>query len=253
MAVAVSPLAPDPLAAPDSLEDGRASGAQLVYRRIHEAIVEGRLKPGARLTEASIAREIGLSRTPIREAMRQLEARGLLVHEPHRGMTIPVPDHQMVTELYQVREALEGSAAAMAATQASPAEVELLKEIVDAGRQGGDATAELVRNNAYFHNTVYRAAHNRYLLRTLAALQELADAAGALDAQPQIAPGRRLRRTRSHRGGDRGARQPGRRSRRAAAYPRRAQGAAAIAVRNRDGFRLSRAATSTCGGLRRRS
>ncbi len=172
MAVAVSPLAPDPLAAPDSLEDGRASGAQLVYRRIHEAIVEGRLKPGARLTEASIAREIGLSRTPIREAMRQLEARGLLVHEPHRGMTIPVPDHQMVTELYLVREALEGSAAAMAATQASPAEVELLKEIVDAGRQGGDATAELVRNNAYFHNTVYRAAHNRYLLRTLAALQD---------------------------------------------------------------------------------
>ena len=172
MAVGTSAVEPDHLAARDSPENGRASGPQLVYRHIHEAIVEGRLRPGARITEASIARETGLSRTPIREAMRQLETRGLLVHEPHRGMTIPVPDHQMVTELYQVREALEGSAAAMAATQASPAEVELLKEIVDAGRHGGEATAELVRNNSYFHNTVYRAAHNRYLLRTLAALHD---------------------------------------------------------------------------------
>ena len=157
---------------PEDARGAKASGAQLVYSRIHKAILEGRLKPGARITEAGIGKEIGLSRTPIREAIRQLEARGLLVHEPHRGMVIPISDHQMVTELYQVREALEGTAAATAAMQASPAEVELLREILDAGRRGGEAPAELVRNNTYFHNTMYRAAHNRYLLRTLAALQD---------------------------------------------------------------------------------
>ena len=156
----------------EGAQGAKASGAQLAYSRIYKGILEGRLKPGARITEASVGREIGLSRTPIREAIRQLEARGLLVHEPHRGMVIPVPDHQMVTELYQVREALEGTAAAMAATQASPAELELLREIIEAGRGCSGAPAELVRNNTIFHNAVYRAAHNRYLLRTLASLQD---------------------------------------------------------------------------------
>ena len=151
--------------------DAKVNGAKLAYRLIYEAIRYGRLTPGSRITEAAFATELGLSRTPIREAMKQLEAVGLLVHEAHRGMIVRVPDHQMVTELYQVREALEGTAAGMAALQASTAEVELLGDIVEAGRRGGNLT-EVIKNNAYFHNTIYRAAHNRYLLRTLAALQD---------------------------------------------------------------------------------
>jgi DNA-binding GntR family transcriptional regulator len=154
--------------------DGTTTGAQLAFNLIYEAIVDGRLKPGVRLTETSVAAEIGLSRTPVREAMGRLEANGLLVHEPHRGMVIPKPDDQITTELYQVREVLEGAAAAMAAQQASMTEIELLREIVDSGRRmlPTGTPSDLARNNNAFHSALHRAAHNRYLLRTLAALQD---------------------------------------------------------------------------------
>ncbi len=150
------------------------TGAELAFKLIFDAILDGRLKPGMRVTETSVAKDIGLSRTPAREAMRRLEANGLLLHEPHRGMVIAKPDHQMTIELYQVREVLEGAAAAMAAQQASDAEIGLMKEIIESGRRIPETAspAELARNNAYFHSILYRAAHNRYLLRTLEALQD---------------------------------------------------------------------------------
>jgi DNA-binding GntR family transcriptional regulator len=154
--------------------DRAATGAELAFKLIFDAILEGRLKPGMRVTESSVAKDIGLSRTPVREAMRRLEANGLLLHQPHRGMVITKPDHQMTIELYQVREVLEGAAAAMAAQQASEAEIELLREIIQTGRRIPEkaSPAELARNNAYFHSILYRSAHNRYLLRTLGSLQD---------------------------------------------------------------------------------
>jgi DNA-binding GntR family transcriptional regulator len=151
-----------------------ATGAEMAFRLIYDAILNGRLKPGIRITETSIANDIGLSRTPVREAMRRLEANGLLVHEPHRGMVITKPDDQMTTELYQVREVLEGAAASMAALQSSDTEIELMRESIAKGRTMKESAtpAELARNNASFHSILYRAAHNRYLLRTLASLQD---------------------------------------------------------------------------------
>ncbi len=79
---------------------------------------------------------------------------------------------QTMTSPWSVVEALEGTAAATAAHQATAAEVEPLRDIAAAGRRGNDASAEVAKNNAYFHNTIFRAAHNRYLLRTLAAPQD---------------------------------------------------------------------------------
>jgi DNA-binding GntR family transcriptional regulator len=153
---------------------GATTGAELAFKRIFDAILEGRLKPGMRVTESNIAKEIGLSRTPVREAIRRLEANGLLVHQPHRGMVITKPDHQVIVELYQVREILEGAAAGMAAQQASDMEIGLLKEIIEAGRRISKTAppSEFARNNTYFHSILYRAAHNRYLLRTLGSLQD---------------------------------------------------------------------------------
>ena len=69
------------------------------YDRILRAIVEGDYEPGDRILEDEIAGQLSISRTPVREGLRRLEDEGILVHEPHRGMTVVKLDYQMVQEL----------------------------------------------------------------------------------------------------------------------------------------------------------
>jgi DNA-binding GntR family transcriptional regulator len=142
------------------------------YARLKEAIRDGTFKVGERLTELEVAERLKVSRTPVREAMHRLEADGLLSYEPRRGVTVTRPDHQMIVELYVMREALEGTAAALAAQHASSIEVAALAELI--GREAehlGDG-AELSRINQQVHRLLYFAAHNRYLLRSLSALAD---------------------------------------------------------------------------------
>src|SRR6266581_4695041 len=77
------------------------------YDRILRAVVQGDYEPGDRILEDEIARQLSISRTPVREALRRLEDEGILVHEPHRGMTVAKLDFQMVQELYAVRYLLK--------------------------------------------------------------------------------------------------------------------------------------------------
>ncbi|HYD66895.1 GntR family transcriptional regulator [Azospirillum sp.] len=156
---------------PAGPEDDLASGER-AYRRIHEAIQGGQLKPGARVREAEIAGWLGLSRTPVREALGRLESQGLLVHEPRRGLIVAELDHQMVTELYLMREVLEGTAAALAARHASDAEIAALRDMVAFDRGITGNPVRLAQNNRLFHDALYRGSHNRYLLRTCNGLRE---------------------------------------------------------------------------------
>jgi DNA-binding GntR family transcriptional regulator len=86
-----------------------------IYHRLIGLIEERTLKPGDRLREADLAESFGVSRTPIREGLKRLEAQGLAVHEPNRGMVIPTLDHNQINEVYFMREVLEGTAAGLAA------------------------------------------------------------------------------------------------------------------------------------------
>ena len=140
--------------------------ADRAYRALHDRIAEGVIAPGDRLREAALAEEFGLSRTPVREALRRLESDGLLVHEPHRGMVVRTLDHRAVTELYLIREVLEGTAAALAARHASDAEIDTLHEMVET-QAGVDDGVEAARLNKLFHRALYRGAHNRYLIDML--------------------------------------------------------------------------------------
>ena len=108
-----------------------------------------------------------MSRTPVREALRRLEADGLLTFAPYRGMVISELDHQAVMELYQMREVLEGTAAGLAARHASEAEIGILQDLVAADKGSAADPKEVSTHNRQFHGAVYRAAHNRYLLKTL--------------------------------------------------------------------------------------
>ncbi len=147
------------------------SRSDQAYQFIIEGIQSGRLAPGTRLREIELAETIGVSRTPLREALGRLQMEGLAVNDPARGLVVTELDHSMTSELYIMREVLEGTAARLAARHASDVEIDFLREINQ--RDALPATPEdLAANNRLFHTTLYRCAHNRYLVRTLNSLQE---------------------------------------------------------------------------------
>ncbi|MEM9798197.1 MAG: GntR family transcriptional regulator [Pseudomonadota bacterium] len=144
----------------------RARTADDAYRLLHDEIVEGVLKPGSRLREGEIAERMGLSRTPIREALQRLEGAGLVSHIPHKGAVVRQLDYQAANELYRLREVLEGTAAGFAALHMSEPELQAVRDIVEAERAAPDAR-EAARLNKMFHRALAHGAHNRYLLETL--------------------------------------------------------------------------------------
>jgi DNA-binding GntR family transcriptional regulator len=149
-----------------------SSRGEWAYGLLKKEIASGIMGPGSRVRENEIAERLGISRTPVREALRRLEAEGLIVHLPHQGAVIAELDHQAVIELYDMRETLEGTAARYAARHASEAEIQDLAELVESEQDNvGDYNA-LAQLNKAFHASLYRAGHNRYLLKALLSLSD---------------------------------------------------------------------------------
>lgn len=146
--------------------------SERAYQQLRAAIQAGQLSPGTRLREVELAESLGLSRTPVREALSRLESEGLVVNEPNRGMMVTQLDASMVSELYVMREVLEGTAAALAARHATDVEISLLRDIVERDLAILDDPERMAVNNRLFHETLHRCAHNRYLLKTLRSLHE---------------------------------------------------------------------------------
>ncbi|MFK8078986.1 MAG: GntR family transcriptional regulator [Granulosicoccus sp.] len=141
------------------------------YARILNEIRAGTLNPGDRLTEADIAERLGISRTPVREAMRQLEADGLISHTPRSGSTIRKLDYSEVSELYEMRAVLESTAARFSARAASDVEVDELVSIHQAMCAATD-THELDQLNQQFHRCLLDAARNRFLLSAVRSIEK---------------------------------------------------------------------------------
>lgn len=143
------------------------------YRLIREAILRGQLAPGERLNEVELARAWQISRTPIRDALRRLEAEGLVRAVPGKGVTVPRLGRADVGELYEMLEALEGMAARRTAERASGTHLAhlntLIKEYGAALRQNNvTRLGEIV---AEFHATVARTALNGRLERAIETLR----------------------------------------------------------------------------------
>ena len=173
-----------------------ASRAEAAYRWLHDSIAAGDLAPGMRVRENEIARRLGSSRTPVREAIRRLEADGLIQHVPHFGAVVATLDRQSVIELYAMREVLEGTAARFAARHASDAEIAHLRGMIAEEKDAAAAPERLAEINARFHAALYHASHNRYLLR---ALTSLTDALSLLGRTTLGMPGRADAARREHR------------------------------------------------------
>ena len=99
------------------------SSASDAYDTLLAAIEDGGLPAGVRLRESELAEQLAISRTPVREALKRLELQGLVVHEPHHGAVVASLDYGQMTELYLLREVLEGSAARLAAQHATATEI----------------------------------------------------------------------------------------------------------------------------------
>ena len=141
------------------------------YERLRSEIREGTLKPGTRLTETELAERLAISRTPVREAIRRLEAEGLVDHQPRTGAVVRSLDYPEIMELYEMRTVLEGTAARLAARAASPMELEELRSInADMGRVTTSA-AEMARLNRQFHLRLLDAARNRFLVKSMTSIE----------------------------------------------------------------------------------
>jgi DNA-binding GntR family transcriptional regulator len=136
------------------------------YILILEAIDVGVFKPGDRLVESDLAERFGVSRTPIREALQRLETQGLLARDG-RSLIVSSLDHNQMSELYVVRTELEGLAARLAATHATPEEVRVLRDMVCEDNSLIDDPQALARANRRFHKQIHLASHNRYLVQQL--------------------------------------------------------------------------------------
>jgi DNA-binding GntR family transcriptional regulator len=138
-----------------------------------ERIVEGYYKPGARLVETKIARELGVSQAPVREALRDLESVGVVETTAFRGARVRNPSREELLEAYPVRAALESLAAFEAAPRITEDQLDklegLILEMEQAGAEGNAHKQAIA--NAQFHGLIVEAAQNSTLLRLWAFLE----------------------------------------------------------------------------------
>src|SRR6185295_7460700 len=152
----------------------RASRSQTVSDQIRGQILDGKLRPGERLVEDRLSAELGVSRVPVREALRALSAEGLVRLERNRGASVAQVTPELVAELVEVRALLEGLNARLAAQRHDPAIVKQLGEVLARGNAaaGSASTEQLARLNAEFHERLADASRNSVLSDVMRGLRE---------------------------------------------------------------------------------
>lgn len=150
--------------------------SEQVKDRILQWILEGELAPGSRIVETRVARELGVSQAPVREALRDLATLGVVEMRPYRGASVREPSKTDLVEAMEVRAELEALAGRQAATKISDEELETLRALIDEMHEladVGDAHGHALSNTA-FHETVVRASRNKTLLRMWSMLEPYA-------------------------------------------------------------------------------
>lgn len=143
-----------------------------IYDELLKNIREGRYTPGQHIRETVVANELGVSRTPVREALRRLHNDGTVVLTPRKGAVVAELDHQEVVELYMLRQEMEATAARFAAQHASDIEIVQIDMILQRSEALLHDRHRLNQVNWEFHNAIYEATHNRYFLK---AIRSIAD------------------------------------------------------------------------------
>ena len=144
-----------------------------VYTALRDAILSGKLRPGERVVEDRICTELGVSRSPLREALRKLEGEGLISILPRRGAVVTELTPRDQLDLFAVREALEGLAARLAAEHITDVELAELDDVCQAMEKCADARdmAAVVALNTQFHELVVKASRNRWIREFLLSIR----------------------------------------------------------------------------------
>lgn len=147
--------------------------AEHVHARLRDAIADGSLAPETRLSERGLAEQLGVSPAPVRDALRRLEAEGLVHTQPRRGSFVADMGPRRLRQMGRIRAALEGMAAAFAAEQAGPAEIAALRaqlRIMREATLAGDLPALALANDG-LHAAILAIAGNAMLERSLRSLR----------------------------------------------------------------------------------
>lgn len=147
---------------------------ELVCETIRQAIIDGTFSPGERLMEIQLADEMGVSRTPVREAIRKLELEGFVVMIPRRGTYVADISIKDITEIYEIRTCLDVLAAGLAAERITDDELETLNRLlVEIGQHIADNNMEkIVEVDTAFHDILYQASRNERLCVIINNLRE---------------------------------------------------------------------------------
>ena len=140
-----------------------------VFQQIQNDILNGKYHPGDNLIETKLSEEMGVSRTPIREAIRQLELEGLVQSIPNKGATVTGISSKDIEDIYTIRMMIEGLAARWAAENITPAELEELKEALEFEEfyTIRNDTEHLMKFDSRFHEIIFRASKSKPLMHTL--------------------------------------------------------------------------------------
>ncbi|NWG32827.1 MAG: GntR family transcriptional regulator [Chloroflexi bacterium] len=141
----------------------------IVAERMRIAILEGRYKPGEWMRQERIAREMGVSQMPVREAIKELASEGLIEHIPYRGARVASFSLEDIQDLYEHRAFLEGRAAAIAAGWITEEELQKLKFVQTEIEQNSapEQVGKYRELNRQFHQLIYTASRRQYLIRAL--------------------------------------------------------------------------------------
>ncbi|HHW03562.1 MAG TPA: GntR family transcriptional regulator [Thermoanaerobacterales bacterium] len=149
----------------------------VVFGALREAIITGELKPGERLMEVQLAEEMGVSRTPVREAIRKLELEGLVVMIPRKGAYVAGLSLKDAADVFEIRESLEGLAAALAAERITDEELEAMEKILTeiSSASEKDDVETIIKKDAEFHQILFAATRNDRLAQIINNLKEQID------------------------------------------------------------------------------
>lgn len=148
---------------------------EIVYEELKMQILKGEITPGTRMMEVEMAEEMGVSRTPIREAIRKLEKEGLVTIEPRRGAYASKISTKDMIEILEVRQNMEGLAAYFAAQRMQDEDKEKLQVLAQEYEAAVEArdTAEMIKIDTKFHHTIVEGCDNKILMQIMEQLQEL--------------------------------------------------------------------------------
>lgn len=145
-----------------------------VYISLKNAILNNQFKPGVRLVEKELANQMGISRTPVREALRQLELEGLVTHVLRKGVSVVGVSINDALEIYTIRAVLEGLAARLAAKNISEKDLAELEEILSKMTEyiEKDNINKLITIHSNFHNFIAKAGKNARLYNMIISLRD---------------------------------------------------------------------------------